>query len=417
MSGPKKRKDIFHKTENWYQWRGNASSTPNAGNIQDTVATSATGTQDLQISLGHPYRKLGKSTGDIGGNFCVVRREYSDNSRVYKNRTVANPDNTLASNYQGKYCAKELVVTDIDYPAPVIATDNELDVMGATAISLSLPTNPISGVLVALGELRSEGIPSIVGAQTWKSRTASARNAGSEYLNYQFGWLPLVSDVQDVAHAVHKSDEIIAKYEAESGKLLHRTFTFPTSLTSTTSVETGVYPEPAFVGGYWSSAGTRTTVTTTRVENWFSGAFTYYLPPKGSVARDVAIADKLFAARPTPETFWNLTPWTWAADWFTNVGDIVHNISAFQKDGLVMPYGYMMRRRTIEKTITITGAKTNLWNPRPVDCFQRFTTIVKQRRKATPYGFGLLQSSLTTKQWSILAALGLSRGSSGMKFQ
>jgi hypothetical protein len=368
------------------------------------------------MSLGHPWQKLGKTRGDIGGNFCAVRREYSDNSQKFHNRSVTNPANALASNYLGKYYASSFNVTTGSFPAPIIAPDEELDAIGSTAIARVLPTNPVAGVIVALGELRSEGIPSLVGAQTWKSRTASARNAGSEYLNYEFGWLPLIGEIQDTARAVTQSDEIVRKYEAESGKLLHRTYTFPTTINSTTSVETGIYPTPAFVGGYWSSAGTRTTVTTTRVENWFSGAFTYHLPPKGSVARQAAIAHKLLGARVTPEVVWNLAPWTWAVDWFTNVGDIVHNVSAFLNDGLVMPYGYMMRRRTVKKTVTLTGARTNSWANREVNCFQSFTTTVKQRRKATPYGFGVLQSSLTAKQWSILAALGLSRGSTDMKY-
>lgn len=415
MSGPKSRTDVFHN-QFWYQWRGNSSSLPNAGNIQDTVHDKASATQDLTTSRGHPYQKLGKSSGDIGGPFCVVRREYSDNSRVVFNRTVTNPSNTFASNYRGKYYASDFSVTNTDFPAPIIAPDSELDAMGSTAIARVLPTNPVTDIVTALGELRMEGIPSVIGAQTWKSRTANARNAGSEYLNYQFGWLPLISDIQKTARAVTQSDEIVRKYEAESGRLLHRTYTFPTEISHTTMSETGVYPTPAFVGGYWQSSGIRTTVTTTRVENWFSGAFTYYLPPKGSVARQAAIAKKLLGTRVTPEVVWNLTPWTWAVDWFTNTGDIIHNVSAFSQDGLVMPYGYMMRKRTVEKTVTLTGARTT-WQNQNVDCFQRFTTTVKQRRKASPYGFGVLQSSLTTKQWSILAALGLSRGSTGMKYE
>lgn len=415
MSGPKSKTTVFHD-QKWYQWRGNSTSRPNSGNIQDTVFDKASASQDLTTSFGHPFHKLGKTTGDIGGPFCVVRREYEDNSPKTFNRTVTNPTNTFASNYEGKYYASDYSVTNADFPAPLIATDTELDTMGATAIARVLPTNPVAGVLVALGELRREGIPSLVGAQTWKSRTLNARNAGSEYLNYNFGWLPLIGEIQDVARAVTQSDEIVRKYEAESGKLLHRTYTFPTSISSSTSVETGVYPTPAFTTSYWNSTGIRTTVTTTRVENWFSGAFTYYLPPEGSVARQAAVANKLLGTRVTPEVVWNLTPWTWAADWFTNVGDIVHNISAFQNDGLVMPYGYMMRKRTVQKTVTISGARKK-WDNQEVNCFQRFTTTVKQRRKASPYGFGVLQSSLSAKQWSILAALGLSRGSTGMKYE
>jgi hypothetical protein len=235
-------------------------------------------------------------------------------------------------------------------------------------------------------------------------------------LNHQFGWLPLVNDIQKFAHVAKHSDEIVQQYVRDSGKLLHRKYTFPTSFSRTENVETGKYPSPSFVVGYWNSSGTKTTTDVVQTSTWFSGAFTYYLPPIGSLSRDAAIANKLLGTRLTPEVVWNLTPWSWAADWFTNIGDVIHNVSAFQNDGLVMPYGYIMQKRKVQRTITLSGARTKRFNL-PVDCRQQFTTTVKQRRKATPYGFGLTFGGLSTRQKLIMGSLGLTRGSSGMKYQ
>lgn len=418
MSGPKSKTQVFHEPVTRYQWRGLPSSAPNAGNIQDTLIEQASGKQDLLLSQGHPVKHLGKSTGDIGGNFCVVRREYYCDSdrKVFHNRTVTNESNALASNYKGCYFAEDYSVTNTRFPGVTIASDNELDVLGTKAIRMTLPTNPIAGLLVTLGELRMEGLPALHGVSTWKGKSGAARSAGSEYLNHEFGWLPLVSDVRKLAHVVAHSDEIVQKYVRESGKLLHRTYTFPSSYSKTEVVETGKYPSPAFVPGYWNSSGTRTTTTTTLVEAWFEGTFTYHLPPQGSLARNAAVANKLLGTRLTPEVLWNLTPWSWAADWFGNVGDVLHNISAFQNDGLVMPYAYIMHKRTVKRTVTMRDARTKRGNLN-TDCQQIFTTTVKQRRKATPYGFGLDFGGLSAKQVSILGALGLTRGSSGMKYQ
>jgi hypothetical protein len=412
----KTRVETWEDATDYQRWRGSATSSDNPSNHQDTYSVWANGNQTLLMSLGHPYQKLGKTRADIGGAFSVVRRDYADASPYMHNRTTTNETNTFASNYLGKYYAQTGQVSDAQFPAVVTPLDSDLDALGTTAIANVGPTNPITGLAVTLGELKSEGIPSLVGVNTWKDRTFRAKQAGSEYLNVQFGWLPLVNEIRSLADTVRRSDEITRQYEAEEGRLVHRQYTFPGSTTTTTSTETGKYPVPAYVTGFWNSTGTKTTVTTTRVENWFSGAFTYMLPPRGSRAREVAIANKLYGTRLTPDVVWNLTPWSWAVDWFTNSGDVISNLSAFANDGLVMPYGYMMRRRTTTTTISLEGARAKR-NNSSVNCWQRFTTTVKSRRKATPYGFGLDLTSLTGKQWTILSALGLSRGGNGMRYE
>jgi len=377
---------------------------------------SAEGTQDVLYTEGHPFHLLGKDSGDIGGNFVVVRREYEGHSPLFFNRSVNNDTNPFASNISTRYYAKTDNVSDADFPSPLFASDYELDAKGSTAISNVIPTNPLNGLVVSLGELRQEGIPALIGANTWKARTLRAREAGGEYLNYQFGWLPLVSDIRSVADTVRRSDEIIRQYEAQSGKLLHRQYTFPTSREVTNSEQTGVYPSPTEQFSHWSSSGQRIMFLTEMEETWFSGAFTFHLPPQGTRARDLAIARKLWGTELTPEVVWNLTPWSWAADWVTNIGDVLHNVSRFSQDGLVMPYGYIMRRKTRKVEYQLRGARTKYKNL-PVDCRQVFTTTVKQRRKATPFGFGLDPAlDFTSRQWSILVALGLSRGTDGMKF-
>jgi hypothetical protein len=45
------------------------------------------------------------------------------------------------------------------------------------------------------------------------------------------------------------------------------------------------------------------------------------------------------------------------------------------------------------------------------NCFSSLSTTVerKERIKATPFGFGLVDSDFTNRQWAILAALGITR--------
>jgi hypothetical protein len=350
----------------------------------------------------------------------VVRRELRENSSVYARwRTSTNPTIPIgADNYLGRFHAWKENISDVDFAVIAQTPSVTLNAFGTTAIARVIPTNPLAGLTTALGELRSEGLPLIPGVRTWRDKVLRARNAGDEYLNAEFGWLPLIRDIQTFASVVRRSGEIVAKYERESGKLLHRRFTFPTQLSSTGPTLTNDWPKPAAFSNIWVSQGVRSLTTITQDEVWFSGAFTYYLPPQGSVARDVAIADKLLGARITPEVVWNLTPWSWAIDWFSNAGDVIHNVSRFMSDGLVMPYGYVMRKRTTSKEYTHTGAvaKQIGFNANVGTLTQTLTTTVKERSKATPFGFGQSFGSFTNRQKAILAALGLTRGSTGMKF-
>lgn len=370
----------------------------------------ATGSQELIESYGHPFRPRGGFQGDKGGAFWVVRRELSErNAGPFHNRSTTDDNNIFASNYIGKYYAHAATVSNFTFPGSSTPSDSYLEAMGTLAISQVIPTNPLAGLMVALAELRSEGLPHLVGNSLYH-RTARAKAAGDEYLNVEFGWKPLVNDVRSLAHSYLARSELTRKYESESGKLLRREYQLPDQNDVETSSLGNEYPEP--VGEYtmWWSPGAKTVSKRTRTEIWFSGAFTYYLAPQGSNKRAEQIANKLYGTRLTPETLWNLTPWTWLADWVTNTGAVIHNVSAFANDGLVMPYAYVMARRTAEHAYTLDGASMRRYPSGSFSCNQTFRTITKRRIKATPYGFGLNPATFSDRQWAILAALGLSKG-------
>jgi hypothetical protein len=109
----------------------------------------------------------------------------------------------------------------------------------------------------------------------------------------------------------------------------------------------------------------------------------------------------------TPSTVWELQPWSWAIDWFSNTGDLMKNISLLGSDGMVLQYGYICSSNKVETDYHTEpfqlGSKT----------YQGHLNIVQKtlkRRQATPYGFGFNMATLTARQEAILAALALSRG-------
>jgi len=276
-------------------------------------------------------------------------------------------------------------------------TDLSLIGKGATAISRSAPNNPAYSVPQAIGELR-EGF-SAIGFNFWKEQTKTAKAAGGEYLSYEFGWKPLVSDLQNFARTVDESARIWNAYKKGSGKKTRVGYHFPE--VSDSQGYTGLHiPHPTyFTEGFLEG----TTVQYRTRKEWFKGCFKYYIPEPlgfdGKMAAWHSQARKLLGVGLTPDTVWNLNPWTWAADWFANTGDLMTNVSNMGQDGLVLQYGYMM---SSEEVRTYTVARKN----NATTIRNRITKRAK-RISASPYGFGVTLSTLTARQLAIIAALGL----------
>jgi hypothetical protein len=163
-------------------------------------------------------------------------------------------------------------------------------------------------------------------------------------------------------------------------------------------------------------------VLTRSKKTWFAGAFTYYLPKVGSswsdqLFRQEAELRHLYGGL-SVNTAWNLLPYSWAADWFTNAGDLIHNLHAFANDGLVMAYGYVMERCELHSFRTVSGAVigrvrvlndvdtgNNLYSHSLPDVSTTYYAKYLRRRRATPFGFGLDVDGFTNRQKAITAAL------------
>jgi len=202
----------------------------------------------------------------------------------------------------------------------------------------------------------------------------------------------------------------------DSGRVVRRRYSFPPISSIDETVTEGL--SAAKVAGSDRSSlyndaelfkGRVTRIRETTKAQWFSGAFTYHLPDYGSgLLGQARQANQLLGLSVTPEVMWNLTPWSWAVDWFSNVGDVIHNVQQMASNGLVLRYGYIMEHSIVSDTYMFsgpTGFKSSGVNPLVV----KVVTETKLRRKATPFGFGLSLGGLSFAQKAILAALGMSR--------
>jgi len=376
-----------------------------------------TGRQET-VSTGHQWSKRNKSgLTDVGGPFKTTASYIATGGQKPQMCEMTVKDGSWTYNYKGHFIPYLPPVTGGSYfPPDPASSDAELNKAGASAIAACKPTNSVADVSTFLGELMREGLPKLVGSTTWASKTDSALRASSdEYLNASFGWIPIVRDIENFAYAVRHADKVLKQYERDAGKVVRRRYQFPSQTdTSETTVAVGVRsytPIGINLGFYADPKGNVVRVRETRRDRWFSGAFTYHLPAdydsRLALARLASRADMLLGTDLDPETIWNLTPWSWAVDWFSNTGDVISNLQSFAGQGLVLRYGYMMEHSITTDTYTIShsGYKDPTAGRLPL----RLVTETKKRVKANPFGFGVTWNALSAFQTSILAALGISR--------
>jgi hypothetical protein len=366
-----------------------------AGQKGDNNTTIGGGVETIE-TFGHDLRGLG-SADDVGGPMILTRN-------------ITTPY-YIPYNYGGSFYTFRFINLDTSgYNPP---SESSIRANGTTAIARTTPTSPQFSASTALGELRNDGLPSAIGVQTWRARAKHARQAGDEYLNYQFGWVPLVNDVRNFARTVINHHQLLKDFQAGSGKVTRVGYHFPSVENWTSGSSPTVLVAQSGNSG-WSTTVPASWTKQTLQKTWFKGAFTYHIPVGQSAAakaaRFASYANHLYGVRLTPEVLWNLSPWTWALDWFANTGDIIHNISTIGHDGLVLKYGYIMSHTRVCYSIGTPGRYISAY---PNYLLSGSTQVVQETKKrfpADPYsGFSVNLGPLSATQTAILAALGLSR--------
>jgi len=219
-------------------------------------------------------------------------------------------------------------------------------------------------------------------------------------------------------------DKRMAKIIRENGRNIRRRATI--SDDQTTSQTSTVYPFPFanVYGGppsYAAGSTKYTTSTTVKTRIWYSAGYRYYIPDTGSSLWNARARAALFGALPTPELLWEVLPWSWLIDWFSNVGDVVSNISPNAVDNLVMRYGFIMKhvltKTEYQSDTSWEGANSSfggfgsVWKGGSHAFVSTSTVETKVRMGGSnPFGLNVQLSSLSAYQLSILAALGISRG-------
>lgn len=343
---------------------------------------------------------LGTITEEVNANY------YSGLGWQYSTRTRLAPDPRFGGLTRENHplVTHDEIATFVGQQVQNGLTAIDLVPMGSKAIAACSPTNPTVDLSTSLAELWSE--------QRFFSVPGTSGNIGGEYLNYQFGVAPTLADARALRHAIENADSIIEQYRKDAGRNIRRRYNFPPE--TSTKVSESVQP-CATVGygltSYQSENGTMKLTTTTTTRTWFSGAFRYSIP-QGSLPSRVSELDRLYGIVPGVGTAWELVPFSWLVDWFTPVGSVLQNMDAYQQNGLVLPYAYIMSTTDVVDHYEWRGRVRNAqgsWSSRSV--YGKISTSSSTRIPASPFGFGKLWTDFSPKQLAILAALGISRGS------
>lgn len=203
--------------------------------------------------------------------------------------------------------------------------------MVTNVIARSNPSRPVVAPLTLLQDIKDipkqlkefgdQVKPSRMRDGSYAPKGLNPKDIGNIHLGIQFGWLPLIEDVKKVVNFgsyTHKrAKEFKRLYESPSGQ--HSTIQLGTAAASS---DDGLVDISTDHGHYIRSRASRmTTAKRWGTTRWIPHS---YPPVSNRDAFYLAQAQRASAGLTVEGTLqgaWDLIPWTWLVDWFSNVGD------------------------------------------------------------------------------------------------
>lgn len=372
-----------------------------------------------------------------GGNFLLQRMQYWKPWLTEPNSVRATYINGI---YRREYYRTTRYYCQFSpvsgYSLPLYNEDKSCVGYSAQAWRMLKPVKPSAGLGVFLGELRDmprmlktthEGLlavmragsnPSLLNPKNWGKINPKkfGKKVGAQWLNANFGWLPFLSDLRRFYQTYANLRAMLDRIERNAGKWVETRCTIDESNDSELirdSVGVNCMSPLCKYGNLWLKATVpdspyyRTVVrSTTSKKVWAVAKFRYYLPDMPTYWWEKKAIAYLFGVWPNPSVLYDLTPYTWLIDWFTNLGDIVESLDNELVEDLAMRDGYLMGRES--KNYEITG--THYYADGPYSATFKLCNEFKERKESkSNFSFSLDEDNLTPRQWSILAALGLTR--------
>lgn len=259
------------------------------------------------------FLRVQQTTSDIVGSPTTNNAfSSSKTERIVEGLTGRAPPDDPANywTYEGLIpLVLQTAVPSMTLPASPIT--NNLAV--SQFLAKSNPSRPEVDIAVTLGEFRE--LPKLVkiAGETLLKKGASA------FLTYQFGWKPLIRDLHALLDFTEKVDQRVRELESLGRKGgLRRRITLETvnvqdngSNITIESRLSRVFTARRTIYGHRSK--------------WAVGRWKPINPgsyPKSSDAIRKLARQAAYGLHIDASSAWNLIPWSWLIDWYSNVGDM-----------------------------------------------------------------------------------------------
>lgn len=307
------------------------------------------------------------------------------------------------------------------YPDP---TESDLLALAPTIVARCNPSAPHVGVPTFIGELRD--VPGsitdpLVGFSKLKNIVPTVYNYGkmllrgvaAGYITWRWAIKPMIHDVEQMCQFVEAVDrryKLIRKLmTSKSVRTRCWLGTDTQSLREQVTVESQratliSYRDTFYQKEEWATVRWRMNEITSRYLNEHNG-----YEPIMAYCRNLVRGT---TSQEALATLWELTPWSWFADWFGNIGT---TITAANNSAGCYPVSVCFMRRIWTKS-TYTPKTQSSWIKVSNDPQEQ--EITKRRFIVPLVGYTIPSFSLpllTGKQWAILGALAALKGTTPFK--
>lgn len=263
------------------------------------------------------------------------------------------------------------------------------------------PSRPSVNLPVSIAELKD--LPSMLRGRgvsilkDWKRRlkSSSAKDKARLHLEFQFGWAPIIDDLRKLIEFQKSVDKRIKELEKLKEKGLRRKIVVYSDCADRVGGVKTLESNAFGLSGYLK------TITSCEISGFVvwkpSGSF----PKTNDDIRRLA-ERAILGASINPSVAWNLVPWSWLIDWFSNVGDWLDSHSS------IVPCTHstvqVMESNVSEFNWVITSQSSYAKTGEPFSL-----TKTSLRRQPTSALLTASMPALSGGQASILASLGILR--------
>lgn len=171
---------------------------------------------------------------------------------------------------------------------------------------------------VFIAELRD--VPSLLRNAAQKLSKAGA----SEYLKYEYGWKPLISDVRKLVGVMSKLEKRLQTLRRLRDKhVIKRTYAPPDSIEA--AIITDFVSDIPAPNAYWVAPRIEARIETQRwaKTTWIADPVEGLPPTDAELMRTAQRA--AFGGTIDGSTLWELMPWSWLIDWNVNMSDFLQS--------------------------------------------------------------------------------------------